>query len=313
MPRSRRLDAPGCVQHVMLRGIEGRSIFLDDRDRRALFDRLARVLPESGMRCLAWTFMPNHVHLVLRTGPVRLATVTARIGTGHALHFNRRHDRVGHLFQNRYRSILVDDESYLITLVRYTHLNPVRAGLVELAALAVYPWTGHASLMGCAAAPFQEVRSILERFGAKPREARRRLASWMLLDPGHSDCAGRDRSLEAEWAGVQLACGTPRSVSDGPGDGANPPPHPAQVNLDELIAEVCAGYRLEEWEVRGAGRSRRVSKARALIVHRARVELGFSGPEIGRALRITKSAVAQAQARGRELSRSSGRVPPGDF
>ena len=83
----------------MVRGIEGRPIFSDDHDRRELLSRISRVFPECGTRCYAWALMPNHAHLVIRTGHRRLSHVMARLGAGYAGYFNERHARAGHLFQ----------------------------------------------------------------------------------------------------------------------------------------------------------------------------------------------------------------------
>ena len=133
----------------MVRGIEGRPIFSDDHDRRELLSRISRVFPECGTRCYAWALMPNHAHLVIRTGHRRLSHVMARLGTGYAGYFNERHARAGHLFQNRYKSVPVLDDAYLLVVIRYVHRNPLEAGLVrDGEALRRFPWTGHAVLMG---------------------------------------------------------------------------------------------------------------------------------------------------------------------
>ena len=149
MPRGPRVDAAGAVHHVMLRGIERRQIFLDARDHEDFLRRLDHLIPELGFRCFAWVLMPNHVHLALQTGPVPLPRLMARLGTGYAGYFNRRHDRVGHLFQNRYKSRLVADERDLLGVVLYVHRNPLRAGLVaSMEALGRLDWCGHGALSG---------------------------------------------------------------------------------------------------------------------------------------------------------------------
>jgi REP element-mobilizing transposase RayT len=149
MPRQARLDAPGVLQHVMARGIERRKIFWDDKDRTSFLERLAVILEETQTQCYAWTLIPNHFHLILRTGPTPLSTVMRRLMTGYAVTFNHRHRRAGHLFQNRYKSVVCEEENYLLELTRYIRLNPLRAGLVEdLNALDKHPWSGHSVLMG---------------------------------------------------------------------------------------------------------------------------------------------------------------------
>jgi putative transposase len=127
MPRQARIDAAGAVHHVMVRGITRSAIFYDDFDRNGFIERLAHVLSEGKVSCYAFAFLSNHVHLLLRTGIVPVARIMSRLLTGYAVSFNKRHKRSGHLFQNRYKSILCEEEPYLLELVRYIHLNPLRA------------------------------------------------------------------------------------------------------------------------------------------------------------------------------------------
>ena len=149
MPRQARLDAPGVLQHVMARGIERRKIFTEDKDRAFFLERLAVILEETQTQCYAWAFIPNHFHLLLRTGPTTLSRVMRRLMTGYAVTFNKRHKRSGHLFQNRYKSVVCEEDPYLLELIRYIHLNPLRARLVEdLKELDKYLWTGHSAILG---------------------------------------------------------------------------------------------------------------------------------------------------------------------
>jgi len=149
MPRQPRLDAPGLLQHVMARGIERREIFKDDKDRKSFLDRLAVILEETQTQCYAWSLIPNHFHLLLRTGLTPLSKVMRRLMTGYAVTFNKRHKRSGHLFQNRYKSIVCEEDPYLLELIRYIHLNPLRAGVVkDLMELDKYPWCGHSAILG---------------------------------------------------------------------------------------------------------------------------------------------------------------------
>src|SRR5512136_2302918 len=145
MPRLARLDAPGVLHHIIIRGIERRKIFRDDRDRENFLERMGRLLVETKTGCYAWTFLENHAHFLLRTDKIPLATFMRRLLTGYVVSFNRRYKRHGHLLQNRYKSIVCQEDTYLQELVRYIHLNPLRARLVpDLRALDRYPWSGHA-------------------------------------------------------------------------------------------------------------------------------------------------------------------------
>ena len=149
MPRQPRLDAPGLLQHVMARGIERRKLFRDDKDRKSFLERFAIILEETQTQCYAWALIPNHFHILLRTGPTPLSKVMRRLMTGYAVTFNKRHKRSGHLFQNRYKSVICEEDPYLLELIHYIHLNPLRAKLVQnLKELDKYPWTGHSAILG---------------------------------------------------------------------------------------------------------------------------------------------------------------------
>ena len=116
---------PNLLQHVIVRGIEKRDIFTCDDDRLDFVRRFSRLLEETGTECLAWALLSNHFHLLLRTTDIPLSKFMRRLLTGYAVTFNLRHDRTGHLFQNRYKSIVCEEEQYLLELVRYIHLNPL--------------------------------------------------------------------------------------------------------------------------------------------------------------------------------------------
>ena len=173
MPRGPRLDAPGVLHHVMVRGIERRPIFRDTKDRADFLARLAALADAAALVVYAWALLPNHAHLLVRTGQRPLARSMRSLLTGYAGTFNRRHHRVGHLFQNRYKSVVVEEGAYLVELVRYLHLNPLRAGILrDLRALDRYPWTGHAALCGRAEYAWQATGEILAQFGRDRRRAR---------------------------------------------------------------------------------------------------------------------------------------------
>lgn len=149
MPRQARIDAPGALHHIICRGIERGTIYLNDVDRDDFVDRLSSIATESQTPCYAWTLIPNHFHLLLRTGNVPIVTVMRRLLTGYAVSFNHRHRRRGCLFQNRYKSILCQEDPYFMELVRYIHLNPLRAGVVaDVDALDSYAYSGHSRLTG---------------------------------------------------------------------------------------------------------------------------------------------------------------------
>src|SRR5210317_1985300 len=181
MPRQARIDAPGALHHIIIRGIERKAIFKDNADRTNFLKRLSRIVLETETVCYAWVLMTNHVHLLLKTGLAPIATVMRRLLTGYAVSFNRRHRRHGQLFQNRYKSFLCEQQLYLMELVRYIHLNPLRATrmVTDLKALKSYRWCGHSALMGKAEAKFQDTEFVLKLFGQSFRQARRAYESYV--------------------------------------------------------------------------------------------------------------------------------------
>ena len=116
MPRKSRIDAHGALHHIIVRGIERKTIFKGDADRNNFLERLKNILADSHTSCFAWALIPNHFHLLLRTGRDSISTVMKRLLTGHTMYFNGNHNRVGHLFQNRYKSILWQDTDYVFKL-----------------------------------------------------------------------------------------------------------------------------------------------------------------------------------------------------
>lgn len=146
MARGLRIDGPGLIHHVTFRGVERRDIFVDDDDREELLNRTDRLMCELLFRCFGWVFMPNHVHFVVQTGSIGLPRLMARLGTGYVRYFNRRHGRVGHLWQGRYWSRPIEND--LETVVAYVHANPIRAGLVREEDAARYRWSGLSGIAG---------------------------------------------------------------------------------------------------------------------------------------------------------------------
>lgn len=147
MPRQARIDFPGALHHVIVSAIEKKPIFALEKYKHEIFTRLKNLLKKSSMECYAWSIMDNHLHLLLLTGKTSLAEIMRRLLTGYALYYNKERKRAGHLFQNRYKSILCDSDDYLLPLIRYIHLNPVRVKKVVFTGLRRYPWTGHNEIM----------------------------------------------------------------------------------------------------------------------------------------------------------------------
>ena len=268
MARQPRDDAPGVAHHVMLRGIERRAIFADDTDREDFLRRLTKLALELGFVVFAWVLMTNHVHLVVRSAHVHLPRLMARLGTGYVRRFNERHDRVGHLFQNRYRSRRAVDDADLLGLVLYATRNPLKHGLVpDGAALEAFPWCGLGALLGSRAPrPFEAITETLALFDEDPARARQCI---------------RERLAAPAVEVVEPPRGRPTPVA------------PAAPSFENLLHEVAARHGVARHALRARGRRPPVSAARRELAARAAAELGASGVEIARHLGLTPGAVSR--------------------
>jgi REP element-mobilizing transposase RayT len=301
----------------MVRGIERTAIFRDDADRADFIARLAALAKDAALRVYAWALLGNHAHLLIRTGKRPLPKSMRSLLTGYAGAFNRRHRRVGHLFQNRYRSIVVEEEAYLLELVRYVHLNPLRAKVVpDLRTLERYPWTGHSALLGTVPRAWQAIQTILAQFGpTRPRAQAgyrefvaagaqqgrrpdlqggglvRSAGGWSELVAlrrekdavaGDARVLGSGAFVEQVWRETQAA----RHASSW------------RVSLETIIARVCRRTGTAPEELAGGSRRAAVTDARDGIAYLWIGPLGQSGRRLASVLGVAPQSVYRAAARG---------------
>jgi len=163
MSRPWRIEFEGAFYHVLLRGVEKRDVFRDDVDRLNFLSILGRMSERFVVDVYAYVLMPNHYHLLIKTNDPNLSRSMQWLGTTYTGHFNRRHSRSGHLFQGRFKSILVENDVYLMQLSCYIHRNPLRAGLVER--LADYRWSSYlAYAYGRAQPEWLDTEFLLSQF-----------------------------------------------------------------------------------------------------------------------------------------------------
>ena len=185
MPRGARLDAPGTLHHVIIRGIEQGHIVRDDEDRKEFLRRMGELAQGTGTSIYAFALMTNHAHILLKSGRQGLSTFMRCLLSGYAQYFNRHHRRVGHLFQNRYKSIICEEEAYFDKLVAYIHLNPLRARLIDsFEELASYPWCGHAVMMKKVQYKWLDHDYVLQFFCEREGEARRAYVAYLEEERG---------------------------------------------------------------------------------------------------------------------------------
>ena len=317
MPRQARLDAPGILHHVMVRGIEGCPIFLDDQDRQDFVSRISQLVEITGTRVLAWTLMENHVHLLIFSGSQGISKFMRRLLTGYAVRYNLRHHRSGHLFQNRYKSIVCEEDPYLLELVRYIHLNPLRAGIVKsIEELERYHWCGHGVLTARRKNDWQETEYVLRQFSEKRRKAIRSYREF--IEEGKH----QGRRLDLVGGGLIRSLGGWSQVLS-LRESRKDFEHDARIlrggdfvqdilrdadrslrrqlklgerkrSIEQVIKRMCDEEGIREEELRNGGQRREVSKLRAKISSHLSHEMGIPMAEIARHVGVCGSAVVKA-------------------
>jgi putative transposase len=328
MPRKARIDAPGALHHVIVRGIERRKIFRSDYDRKNFLNRLEELIPETQTDCFAWALIPNHVHLLLRTGSTPVSVLMRRLLTGYAVWFNKKYRRHGQLFQNRYKSILCQEDPYLKELVRYIHLNPLRAGLVEdIKKLDKHPWCGHSVLMNKTKQPWQNVDYVYGLFSEKTRLARTRYRMYVekgILYGKRLDLTGGGllRSIGGWTALKGLRKVGIRVKADerilGNSDFVENVLRSTEEQLEQkydlkargydfnrVIRRVAEVMDMEIEQVTAFGKSPQTVKARSLLCFWAHRKIGMTTIEIGKRLNLSQSAVSRSSMRGQQIEREN--------
>ncbi|MBM3161812.1 MAG: hypothetical protein FJZ79_00415 [Chlorobi bacterium] len=315
MPRGPRLDAPGMLHHVMIRGIERRNIFLDDTDRAEFLSRMKRHVQASGTGVYAFALMNNHVHMLVKSGADGLPTFMRRLLSGYAQYFNRRHQRVGYLFQNRYKSIICEEEGYFDKLVAYIHLNPLRAGLVRtLDELALYPWSGHAVVMNNVACTWMNRDYVLRFFGSREGAARKAYLEFveqeMRIDREQELSGGGLVRSQGGWSNVvsmrrrgEQALGDERILggdefvremlreAEGRTDEQRSGIQRLEL-LKEAIVQTCANAGISRAFLQFGSRSGELPLLRKALARKAVLEYGITLAETARQLGVTTSAIS---------------------
>ncbi|BBB90502.1 MAG TPA: transposase [Methylomusa anaerophila] len=161
MPRAARLRSKTGIYHVMLRGNERKNIFIDDEDKAKFLELLLRKKDGGNYLLYAFCLMDNHVHLVIKENRLNISDLMRSVGTAYAYFFNQKYQRVGHVFQDRYKSENIEEESYLLSVIRYIHQNPANAGV---SSLETYPWSSYRYYISRNLSILPEVQEILELF-----------------------------------------------------------------------------------------------------------------------------------------------------
>jgi putative transposase len=255
MARKPRLHVPGGLYHVILRGNARQDVFIAVADRHFFYQLLAEGVSRFGYRVHAFCLMTNHLHLALQAGEEALSAGMQNLSFRYTRYLNARLDRVGHVFQGRFKAYLVDQDRYGLALVRYIHLNPVRAGMVREP--VAYHWSSHRAYLGEEVLPWLTTDWVLGQFGATAGVARSRFAAFVAeaRSEGHSELfyGGKDdsRVVGEEDFVTKVLPRKPR--------GRKPPSLPAIVAYVRRIASMS------DVELKAPGKARAAAHARALI------------------------------------------------
>ena len=318
MPRQPRLDAPGALHHVMGRGIERTNIFRVDRDRDDFVDRLAKQCLDGNLIVYAWCLLSNHFPLLVRTGREPISRSMKKLLTGYVVNFNLRHKRTGHLFQNRYKSIICEDDPYLLELTRYIHLNPLRAGMVgNLEGLNNFRWAGHSVIMGRVDRKWQDINTVLGYFG-RGRKAIEKYEQFVregvsqgrrpeLVGGGLiRSLGGWSQVLSLKRKGIKVA--SDDRILGGEGfierlltEAEEREKETLRLSrrvpdLATLTRRIVKEEGIEESEFRSGMRKKRVVRGRRMFCQLAVGKMGYPGAEVARFLGVTTSSVNRLAA-----------------
>ena len=320
MPRQARLDVPGALHHIMVRGIDKSNIFRDVQDKARFLERLGQNVQDAKCSVYAWVLMDNHVHILFRSGQGGISSVMRKLLTWYAQYFNRKHRRKGHLFENRYKSILCDEDTYLLALVRYIHLNPVRAAIIKtMAELDKYSWSGHRAIIEKVHYPWMNTATVLAQFGATKRKAMKAYRQFMLegMDQGHDpqySGGGLVRSLGG-WSNVlsMRRKGRKEETDErilGSGDFVHQVIKEVEdkslrqmklkrsgYTIIKIIEQECKKGQVSLKELESGSRRAKASQTRAQIARRGIEEIGLSAAEIARHLGVATSSITRAIAK----------------
>lgn len=324
MPRGPRLDVPGTLHHVIIRGIEKRKIVDDDKDRDNFVSRMGAIALSTKTSIYAWALMSNHAHILLRSSALGLPTFMRRFLSGYAISYNRRHRRYGHLFQNRYKSIICEEAPYFKELVRYIHLNPLRARIIKsLPALDLYRWCGHCIIMGHKENEWQDVSYVLKWYGRKKKEARKSYKQFVkegiaLGKRPELTGGGLIRSMGG-WSNVKAMRNSGiKEKSDerilGGGEFVSKvidaaaekikhqlPDIDMQKKMNQEIKKQCRKAKVTVAMLQGGSRRPPLPKLRRVISLKLINDYGVSLAETARQVGISTSGVAQILKRSKEV------------
>ena len=295
MARKPRVHCAGALYHVILRGNAGQTIFFDDRDRARFYLLLQEGTERFRHRIHAFCLMSNHVHLAIQVADLPLSRIIQNLSFRYTKWVNWLQSMTGHLFQGRYKAVLVDADAYLLELTRYIHLNPVRAGLVIEP--EEHPWSGHRGYIGLEVIPWLTTDWVLSQFSERESSARRGYGRF--IQDGKKE--GYQKEYHVGSGMDSRILGDDQFIDRVLEKGQRRTRH--RVSLDRIIREVCKSFSLEERELLTSGRDHRLSRVRGmaawLVMECGIGTLGDLSRRMGRDITTLSSAAKRLQIRSK--------------
>jgi REP element-mobilizing transposase RayT len=288
MARKSRIHYPGAVYHVILRGNGGQDLFYSKMDRSRLYLLLQEGIERYKHRIHAFCLMTNHLHFVIQVGEVPLSPIIQNLSFRYTRYINKVKKSVGHLFQGRYKAILIDADSYLLELVRYIHNNPIRNGLVRNP--DQYQWSSHRAYLGAETLSWLTSDWILSQFATNEKKARKFFHEFCLkgIDESHKNefsrgtfegrILGDDRFRENVLASAKETSHV-------------------TLSLDQIVDIVCRKYQIDSQTFVAQGKQQPGAEARAVAAYLVQDAEKLSLTDLGKYLRRDISALSRAAGR----------------
>ena len=326
MPRQARIDIPGVLQYVTAQAVKSQKIYYSDDDKKDFVIRLQNILNETQTKCYAWTLMPDHFQLLIRPESTALKKIMRRLMTGYAVSFNLRHHRKGQIFKDRYQSIVCEDEPYLLELIRYIHLTPIRDGIAKnINELGNYQWSGFAFHAGINDYPFQlgsndfeecgicnkSANEVLDLFSNDLKAARKKyieylnggtckkniLKDFKTLKNKLKDKPDKSKKTDTRVLGqsnfIEEVLKQDNLLKNKKIEKHYP--------IDEVISKVTSYYEVEIDDMLKGSQKSMVSKARCVICYIQIEKMQRPGSIVGKMMKIKGFSALRCAERGRKI------------
>ncbi len=288
MARKPRIHFPGACYHVMVRGNAGQDLFLDDFDRLRFLSLLDKGVARFRHLIHAYCLMTNHVHLLVQVADIPLSRIIQNVSFRYTRFVNSTRKRAGHLFQGRYKAVLVDGDTYLLELVRYIHTNPLRAGLVDR--LDGYPWSSHSVYLGETTLSWLTTDWVLAHFAGQQKRAVALYRDFLQAGaPGNMEMVLQEDLFEGRILGSE------HFIQDALAKAEEPSRQ--TLTVEQVLAQVCMFYRLDRQAVSSFSRDRAVARVRAVAAYLIRESNHLNLTELAELIGRDLSGLSRAASR----------------